>query len=157
MNTHSITTKITEQQISEIRQKANAPIAQIIRKLLIDNGYMTGEEIMKVGTPLSHLNKKYSIPQQFANEIKIICNAFDVNIRDVYTSRRHKEEVYARHAVRYFLRKEKKLNLIKVASLTLNCNHSTVISSIIAFEDLLETDKPIAKKYNSALRVINRL
>lgn len=69
---------------------------------------------------------------------------------------RKREYAYCRHMERYFLRQYTTLSLKSIGQRSSGADHSSIINSIKAWADLLETDKDIRKQHETAEAIIKK-
>jgi chromosomal replication initiator protein len=78
-----------------------------------------------------------------------------VTDKAVSSSWRKKEVAACRFACFYFLRKHTRMTFSAIGEKFGGRDHSTVVSGISTYEDLLETDKYHQKMHNELLQIIN--
>lgn len=77
-----------------------------------------------------------------AEDIKnLVCNQFDISVEMVESKSREGAAVEARHIAIYLIRKHAKIGLTQLGKMFGNRTHSTMITSISAVGDRIDTDK----------------
>jgi chromosomal replication initiation ATPase DnaA len=157
-----ISVNLSEFQKKELIKSANSrniSVAELIRMSLFEKQVISETPKENRKRRNTKINYNYwRVPIILSNVAKIISHEFGVSVRDIYSDKRHREIVMARHCLRYVLRhKLGKKSLEEIGVLSNFTDHSTIIHSLKTFSDMLETDKNTREIYNRVERQINKL
>jgi chromosomal replication initiator protein len=75
--------------------------------------------------------------------IKVICEHFEYSFEQLLKQDRHRELVFARNCLYYFLFKYTKMSKVAIGEL-LKRNHTSVIHSLKALQDLIDTEDDVS-------------
>lgn len=112
-------------------------------------------QILAAGKQLGRMESEGVITNmspEFA--IEAVCWAFGVTVEQLTGKRRDRAIVDARHAWRYILFKKWNMTKTMVGWITAS-DHTTIINSIGAVENLQQTDEIFAQKLKNAITYIN--
>lgn len=75
--------------------------------------------------------------------IKLICEHFSFSLEQILKQDRRREIVFARNCLIYFLFKYTKMSKVAI-SLLLKRNHTSIIHSLKALQDLIDTEEKVS-------------
>lgn len=84
---------------------------------------------------------------------EVVAALYGIPAHKVFTKARHNVFCYARHAVRYIMRKEFKWGPLRIAK-AMGCDHTTVVHSVRTAKNLIDTDAGFRRRLELCLQTV---
>ena len=130
------------QEVHNLKQEIKRLRLQIVEnKMMYDREVrMLKQEIVK---PKTDINAN---PTEWGEVLRAICEVMDMTPDEIITKSRKRKPMYARHMFHHICRKRLGMTFQSIASIN-HQDHSTIISSVREFSDILVTDKEMQRYF----------
>ena len=91
-------------------------------------------------------------PTPWREVLRAICEVYDLTPDTVITRSRKRRPLYARHMFNHICRKRLNMTFMEIGNIS-HLDHSTIISSVREFTDILVTDKEM-QRYHAQVHTI---
>ena len=91
-------------------------------------------------------------PTPWREVLRAICEVYDLTPDTVITRSRKRRPLYARHMFNHICRKRLNMTFMEIGNIS-HLDHSTIISSVREFTDILITDKEM-QRYHAQVHTI---
>ena len=130
------------QEIHNLKQEIKRLRLQIIEnKMTYDREIrLLKAEIVK---PKTDINEN---PTTWGEVLRAICEVMDMTPDQIITKSRKQRPMYARHMFNHICRKRLRMNFQAIGNIH-HQDHSTILSSVRSFGDILLTDKEMQRNF----------
>lgn len=141
-STIEIIAKLVESNIRELE----GSLLKVIAFAGINDGILLEKEIAKILGKDAQTKRNKVKPNDI---ISVVCENFEINVRDIRGKRRTKNIALARQFAMYLLRKELDLPLQKVAQSLNRSDHTTALNAIDKVEQIINEEEDMQLKVQS--------
>jgi chromosomal replication initiation ATPase DnaA len=99
--------------------------------------------------PKTDINNNYTT---WGEVLRVICEVMDMTPDQIIAKSRKRKALYARHMFNHICRKRLGMTFMEIGSIS-HLDHSTIISSVREFGDILHTDKEM-QRYHAKVHTI---
>ena len=130
------------QEIHNLKQEIKR-----LRLLIVENKMNHDREIKmlkrEIVQPKTDINEHYTT---WGEVLRAICEVMDMTPDQIITRSRKRKPMYARHMFNHICRKRLNMTFMEIGNIS-HLDHSTIISSVREFGDILITDKEMQRYY----------
>lgn len=136
------------QEIHNLKQEIKR-----LRLLIVENKVQHDRELrllkQEIVQPKTNINDN---PTTWGEVLRVICEVMDMTPDQVIAKSRKRKSLYARHMFNHICRKRLGMTFMEIGSIS-HLDHSTIISSVREFGDILQTDKEM-QRYHAKVHTI---
>lgn len=140
------------QTIHHLRQEIKRLRLQIIEMKLESDRTIKAlkKEIIQPKTDI------ITIPNDWHEVLRAICQVTDQTPDQIISKSRRRKPMYARHMFNHICRKRLGMTFMEIGRIV-RCDHSTIISSVREFGDILITDKEVQKQHAQVHTILHEV
>jgi chromosomal replication initiation ATPase DnaA len=124
-----------------------------LRLLIVENKVQHDRELrllkQEIVQPKTNINDN---PTTWGEVLRVICEVMDMTPDQIITKSRKRKPMYARHMFNHICRKRLNMTFMEIGNIS-HLDHSTIISSVREFTDILITDKEM-QRYHAQVHTI---
>jgi chromosomal replication initiation ATPase DnaA len=124
-----------------------------LRLLIVENKVQHDRELrllkQEIVQPKTNINDN---PTTWGEVLRVICEVMDMTPDQIIAKSRKRKALYARHMFNHICRKRLGMTFMEIGSIS-HLDHSTIISSVREFGDILHTDKEM-QRYHAKVHTI---
>lgn len=136
------------QEIHNLKQEIKR-----LRLLIVENKVQHDRELrllkQEIVQPKTNINDN---PTTWGEVLRAICEVMDMTPDQIIAKSRKRKALYARHMFNHICRKRLGMTFMEIGSIS-HLDHSTIISSVREFGDILHTDKEM-QRYHAKVHTI---
>ena len=139
------------QEVHNLKQEIKRLRLQIVEnKIMHDKEVrMLKQEIVK---PKTDINEN---PTEWGEVLRAICEVMDMTPDQIITKSRKRRPMYARHMFNHICRKRLGMTFQHIGNIN-HQDHSTIISSVREFGDILLTDKEMQRNFTKVHTILEQ-
>ena len=124
-----------------------------LRLLIVENKVQHDRELrllkQEIVQPKTNINDN---PTTWGEVLRVICEVMEMTPDQIIAKSRKRKALYARHMFNHICRKRLGMTFMEIGSIS-HLDHSTIISSVREFGDILHTDKEM-QRYHAKVHTI---
>ena len=95
-------------------------------------------------------------PNDWHEVLRAICQVTDQTPDQIISKSRRRKQMFARHMFNHICRKRLGMTFMEIGGIV-RCDHSTIISSVREFGDILATDKEMQKQHAQVHTILHQV
>ena len=140
------------QTIHNLRQEIKR-LQLLVVQLKIDHQQEVKALKHEIIKPKTDIN---GTPKNWNEVLRAICQVTDQTPDQIISKSRKRKPMYARHMFNHICRKRLGMTFAEIGRICI-CDHSTIISSVREFGDILITDKEVQKQHAQVHTILHEV